>query len=275
MVKNKYYFYTVFLLVIIHLCKSQARPHRWIQKERCEKNKVLKFTIYLKQNKAGIAKLSNYLEKISDPKNSHLYGKYLSAEQVLEYIKPSNATVSIINLYLSNFKLHGKQKFLGDAIQIEMPISEIEKMLPTSKFFYYYHSQFQNIRIARTLKYKIPNEIKHHVDFISKLSEFRKLEKNRFSPFTYIKKKVIGDITGKIVIPQTLNNLYNIPPLMTEQIDGTNTNNRNIDTNTSNVVETIQQSVAEFQHALGPEGFNPDDLKKWQKEAIIIIILLL
>ncbi len=30
------------------------------------------------------------------------------------------------------------------------------------------------------------------------------------------------------------------------------------------------QSVAEFQHALGPEGYNPTDMKKWQEEVDII-----
>ena len=246
----------LLLLIVLTASSATTKQQKWLRKERGSLKQNIFFTIYLKQNEVGISKLENHLNQISDPNNKNMYGKHMSKEQVLEYVKPTNETIAHVENYLSNFKML-RQIFLGDAIQLHMNISEIEKMLPTSRFYNYQHSQYDDIIIPRTLPYDIPDKLKGHIDFISKLSEFRDLKKKKSTKTTkYLKDK--DSINGKLIIPKTLNNLYNVPVL--ENVKSENFKNGN----------KMVQSVAEFQHALGPEGYNPNDMKKWQEEVDII-----
>ena len=111
----------LLLLIILTASSATTKQQKWLRKERCSLKQNIFFTIYLKQNEIGISKLENHLNEISDPNNKNMYGKHMSKEQVLEYVKPTNETIAHVENYLSNFKML-RQIFLGDAIQLHMNI---------------------------------------------------------------------------------------------------------------------------------------------------------
>ncbi|KAJ6554608.1 family S53 protease [Mycena capillaripes] len=122
----------------------------------------LPLRLALKQN--NIPGLEATLSQVSDP-SSALYGQYLSADEVAEFVKPTEETFAAVSQWLSTNGITSKAVTpAGDILEITMPVAKANQLLATD-FFIAKHTDSGETSI-RTLQYSIPASLKDHIQFI-------------------------------------------------------------------------------------------------------------
>ncbi|KAJ7142514.1 family S53 protease [Mycena epipterygia] len=112
---------------------------------------------------SDIAGLEAKTYAVSDPANA-LYGKHLTTEQVIEYVKPTADTLSAVTEWLDENDIVAKPVSpAGDLLQITLPIGKANSLLSTQ------FSAFKHIASGtesiRTLSYSVPALLQSHIQF--------------------------------------------------------------------------------------------------------------
>ncbi|KAJ7493844.1 family S53 protease [Mycena latifolia] len=101
---------------------------------------------------------------VSDPANA-LYGQHLTPEQVAEYVKPTQESLSAVSEWLAEHDITAKSiSPAGDVLQITLPISKANTLLST-QFSAFKHIASGKTNI-RTLAYSVPVSLQAHIQFI-------------------------------------------------------------------------------------------------------------
>ena len=183
--------------------------HFWVKGDAPSPNKLITFTVAVKQNEDGKRVLEEELLRRSDPENLEWYGKWLKREEVDALVAPERAAVETVKSWLSNFAMGPVVELgsKGDFVTVTMSVAKAEDMLG-SKFFKYSHRFQENVNILRLEEnYQVPEEVADVIDFVGPTVRFPALQGAR----THGKgsgRELFGPI-GNSVTPSFLRKLYN------------------------------------------------------------------
>ncbi|KAF8142689.1 family S53 protease [Mycena galopus ATCC 62051] len=101
---------------------------------------------------------------VSDPANA-LYGQHLTAEEVTEYVAPTEETLSAVSEWLSENGITAKSiSPAGDVLQISLPASQANALF-AAQFSAFTHTASGTSSI-RTLSYSLPAALTEHIQFV-------------------------------------------------------------------------------------------------------------
>ncbi|KAF8148116.1 family S53 protease-like protein [Mycena galopus ATCC 62051] len=164
--------------------------------------------------------LHTALYAVSDPASA-LYGQHLTAEEVAEFVKPTDATVSAVSEWLTANGISSKPVTpAGDMVEIVIPVSQANELLAT-EFSIFTHVASGKTSV-RTLAYSIPADLQGHIDFFHPTISFTR---PMVTPkFTAVKAKpavpaagvapvsdAVPSSCGTTITPTCLQAIYNIP----------------------------------------------------------------
>ncbi|KAJ7192437.1 family S53 protease [Mycena pura] len=113
---------------------------------------------------SDIAGLEKMTYAVSDPASS-LYGQHLTVEEVAEYVKPTDPTLSSVTAWLSEHGITAKSVSpAGDILQITVPVGTADALLAT-QFSAFTHVASGKTSI-RTLAYSVPAALQGAIQFI-------------------------------------------------------------------------------------------------------------
>ncbi|KAJ7504791.1 family S53 protease [Mycena galericulata] len=199
--------------------KRDAIPNGFVNSGPAPATKELTLRVALKPN--NISGLETSLYAVSDPASA-LYGQYLTQDEVANFVKPTDATLSAVSAWLSENGIASTPVTpAGDMLQIVIPVNKANELLST-EFSVFTHVDTSATSI-RTLAYSIPAALQAHIDFVHPTTSFTRPMISR-PKFTAIKKKQVADVaetapvSGAVaascstkVTPACLQALYNIP----------------------------------------------------------------
>ena len=216
-------------LIFVLLCFSSLRTiyGNWISDGLAKPTDSLTYTIALKQNNMFF--LKEYLLNISDPYHKE-YGKYLTKEQISEYVASKPSDILPVLLWLHNNRVK-KYKFYGDSFQCTDKISNIEGMFNV-KIYKFVNINTKEVVLKSKNNYQIPTNLIDNIVFIDGIS-------NKLGPvYRPPKKKDTSD--NGFVSREVINRIYNI--------------------NSSTIIKNTSVGAIEFQGG----GFSESDLNKTQ-----------
>ncbi|KAJ7624540.1 subtilisin-like protein, partial [Roridomyces roridus] len=110
---------------------------------------------------SNIAGLAAVVDAVSTP-SSPSYGKYLTAEEIAEYVKPAAATLSTVTDWIKpNVSSVKPYTPAGDILQISLSVSQAEALFNT-KFSTYTWGP-TGPQIIRALNYSLPSTLNQHI----------------------------------------------------------------------------------------------------------------
>ncbi|KAJ7062765.1 family S53 protease-like protein [Mycena amicta] len=169
----------------------------------------LKLRVQLKNN--NLAGLEEALYAASDPASA-LYGQYLTADDVADFVKPSNETFQNVTAWLQenhiDFSAISPAK---DTLQIILPVSEANKLLNTN-FSVFTHVESGQTSV-RTLEYSIPATLLPHIDLVYPTTSFARLRVAPKLNTSEVNRRgnPIPDNCNQAITPTCLQDLYSIP----------------------------------------------------------------
>ncbi|KAI5118436.1 hypothetical protein M0805_009714 [Coniferiporia weirii] len=195
--------------------------------------------------------LENALYAVSTP-GSARYGKHLTKEEVEEFVKPSQESVSKVNSFLDSYGIEAKTiSPAGDWLSFSVPVSKANEMFGT-QFSVYKHNKTGRESV-NTLAYSIPSELRGHLDLVhptitfedpianlpvvSSPSGARNITKNANSQ---------SDCDSGVT-PACLQQLYNIPATLATETS-----------NTLGVTGLLQQFASEDDLEVFLSNLRPD-----------------
>ena len=156
MIKQVFVFLLYPLLVL---------SNNWNNYGFAEDNSYITYTIALKQNNIDL--LTSLAYNVSDPFHKD-YGKYLTKEEINNYVKPDEKDTHNVLLWLMNSNVN-KFNFYGDSIQVTDKVKNVEKML--SVRIYKFVNDKTNKHVLKAKEdYKIPSELDSCISFIDGIS---------------------------------------------------------------------------------------------------------
>ncbi|KAJ7749422.1 family S53 protease [Mycena metata] len=177
----------------------------------------LTLRIAIKPN--NIAGLETALYSVSEPASPQ-YGQHLTAEEVSDFVKPTDESLSAVTAWLSeNDNTSTAVTPAGDILQIVIPVAKANELL-SSEFAVFTHVGTEATSI-RTLEYSIPASLQAHVDFFHPTTSFT--HPLTAPKFTAIKKRdvpaaeaapvsdAVPASCGSTITPMCLQAIYNIP----------------------------------------------------------------
>ncbi|PLW47967.1 hypothetical protein PCANC_09418 [Puccinia coronata f. sp. avenae] len=113
--------------------------------------------------------LHDELMKVSDP-DSKSYGNHWSPARIRQHFSPSNESIDEVSTWLmsQNPNLNGNHQPTlsngGSWLNIQLPLSAVEKLLDT-KYHVYWHEETRQTHIACE-DYKLPERLFQHIDVV-------------------------------------------------------------------------------------------------------------
>ncbi|KAJ7111426.1 family S53 protease [Mycena epipterygia] len=164
----------------------------------------------------NITGLEAALYAVSDPA-SPLYGQHLTAEEVSQFVRPTEQTVSAVSEWLLENGISSKAiAHAGETLQIVIPVVKANQILST-QFSVFTHVE-TGITSIRTLEYSIPSTLFHHIDFVHPTTSFTcPLTQPKFTAIRTARrdsanaaKNAVPASCATRVTPACLQALYNI-----------------------------------------------------------------
>ncbi|KAJ7869868.1 family S53 protease [Mycena olivaceomarginata] len=198
--------------MVVH--ESRAAPAEgFVQSAAAPAEQELTLRIALKQN--NIVGLQTELYKVSDPA-SEFYGKHLTLEEVVKFVKPTNDTLAAVSNWLSDNNIDAKRVTpAGDMLEIKIPVSQANDLL-SAQFSVFTHSKTGR-KIIRTLQYSLPAPLTQHVEFFHPTTIFAPPLNSRPKFVAGHAKRAtpgsnnLPDSCTSTMTPACLQLLYNIP----------------------------------------------------------------
>jgi len=142
----------------------------WKKLHRVEPHKHVHLTFALKQRNLG--QLEALAKQVSDPR-SPLYGKYMTIDEITEFVAPLYDTLDTIQVWLASHKIFNCDLTLNrDFLLCLMPCRLAEKLLLGTVFHYYSHDKLSKKVVRSTSSYYVPENVSHHLDFIGGVHRF-------------------------------------------------------------------------------------------------------
>lgn len=120
-------------------------PPGWKIHSPAPSDHTINLRIGLKQSR--IDDLISHLYEISDPSHER-YGQHLSKEAVEDLVQPAPESVEIIEAWLSAHGIDPKTSChrspAGDWLTLNVPVSQVEKMLGAQHMDIYYYPNFDD-----------------------------------------------------------------------------------------------------------------------------------
>jgi len=137
----------------------------WEKQRASHEDTVMGVGFAFKTNPVKRAQLEEIFWEVSDPQHEN-YGKYLSREEVMEYIAASDESIELVMSWLAKFGdfetvvLPNK-----DMIRAQIPVNTLSSMLRTE--FAEFHNEKFNITVDRVVKpYHLPDAIADVIDLV-------------------------------------------------------------------------------------------------------------
>ena len=150
---------------------------RWIQElAPPDENEIVTANFALKHDTFKSEAFLVNLLSLSTPGNPN-YGKWLTREQVIDAISPSEDQVKIVTGFLDSFGVDYEVSVLRDVVKVRMPLQIAEKMLET-KFATFKSAVMQEIKLLRiTQPYSLPAEIAEVVNLVDDILRFPSVDR--------------------------------------------------------------------------------------------------
>jgi len=191
----------------------------WKKLHRVEPNKQVHLTFALKQR--NLQQIESLAKEVSDPR-SPLYGKYMSVEEITEFVSPSYETLDTIQTWLSSHKVSNCDLTMNrDFLICLMPCQVAEKLLMGTVFHYYSHDKLEKKVVRSTSSYYVPEHISHHLDFIGGIHRFPAVNWGKTNNEELRQKEAVRMMEAKLehpdvdgihigVYPKVLRQRYNL-----------------------------------------------------------------
>ncbi|KAJ7171419.1 family S53 protease [Mycena filopes] len=168
-----------------------APPPGFVNSGPAPAAKDLTFRIAIKPN--NISGLETALYAVSEP-DSPQYGQHLNAEEVAEFVKPTDESLAAVTEWLSENDISSTAVTpAGDILQITIPVLKANDLLSTS-FDVFTHTDSGKTSI-RTLEYSIPASLQAHVDFVHPTISFtRPLATPKFTAIKNQRTTLLTDV---------------------------------------------------------------------------------
>jgi len=171
-------------------------------------SKMHTFHVAMKQQNLDV--LDRIFFEVSDPEHDN-YQEFLTTAEIHALTAPSETTVNAITSWLTSAGIPSSHiSLVGDNMKVTTSISNIERVFSV-KFFECSHPEHKTARNIAFGKVTVPDSVRAHMDFVTGLSNFP----NKHAKFAYShrnQQKVGQDIKeNDAVLPQTLQNMYNVP----------------------------------------------------------------
>ncbi|KAK3075448.1 hypothetical protein LTR53_001233 [Teratosphaeriaceae sp. CCFEE 6253] len=145
---------------VVHEKRSTSGD--WLRRDRVHEDVKLPMRIGLTQT--NLDKGHDLLMEVSNHA-SPKYGKYYSAEDVIDIFAPAKASVSAVQSWLASAGVDATLSVNKQWLQFDAKTSEVEELLKT-EYHFYEHSQTGKGSIA-CAEYKLPAHVRSHVDYIT------------------------------------------------------------------------------------------------------------
>eukprot|EP01132_Coremiostelium_polycephalum_P003187 gene3187-3991_t len=203
---------SIFLLVcisfILAVSALQLRDtSNWMKLNRSSGDEVINFRVALTKKNLDILEATFF--DVSNPQSPN-YGKYWTIDQIQDLVAPDFEISNRVVQFLEQNGCFNVENH-RDMIKASAKSSDVERIFSV-QMHYYQHNQKKNQQIIRSNEfYMIPYEIRQHVDLISGISE---LPHKKTGPKlrTFTVQENAPNVDPGIVIPQTIQDLYGIPP---------------------------------------------------------------
>ena len=253
------------------LTPSILLPAGWASRGRAPPLANLRLVFALRQSRGGVARLKEALLEISDPSNGARYGRWMTQRGVAVIVAPPESAFRAVEDWIRSAVLGAANanhtaaptttRVGGDAVALSASVAQIEHLFLCKDLELHYVTRTQNHRVKSAIKATrrssnlhpllqdcIPQHVREVVDMVSPIFTFIQPTRTRR------RQNTLADLDppspGPAVVPTTLINLYGLPNPSNNAAAGTTLTNN---------------AVAEMQHALGPEGFDANDLNTYQK----------
>ncbi|KAF7378440.1 Family S53 protease-like protein [Mycena sanguinolenta] len=117
-------------------------------------------------NITGLAKV---LDAISFP-SSPSYGKYLTAAEVAEYVKPAADSVSAVTNWLPNGASPKTFSPAGDILKVSLTVEQAEELFNTTFKTYTYSANGKEM--IRAMNYSLPSTMQQHILYVHPIVSF-------------------------------------------------------------------------------------------------------
>ncbi|ORY55648.1 tripeptidyl-peptidase 1 [Pseudomassariella vexata] len=147
-------------------------PDGWIKLRDADPRQVVTLRVHFEQLTESVARFHQTLYDVSDPQHA-LYGRHLSREQVSDLMKPRQESVATVVDWLSSSGV-SVMKQTDDWVAFRTNIETATKLLD-AQFSIYSHVS-TDVERVRTLRYSVPEALKHHVTMIQPTTLFGRIK---------------------------------------------------------------------------------------------------
>ncbi|KAI0131101.1 protease S8 tripeptidyl peptidase I [Daldinia grandis] len=150
---------------IQHEKRAPVQERSWTKLRRAVPDGILPMRIGLKQQ--NLQPGHDLLMDISNPKSKN-YGKHLSAEEVVKFFEPSEASIKKVNDWLIKAGIPSNtisQSSNKQWVQFDAPVNKVEDLL-MADYHVWEHVDTGAKNIACD-EYHLPKDVKEHVDYIT------------------------------------------------------------------------------------------------------------
>lgn len=160
--------------------ESRMVPRGWERRGDAPANHSVPLTIALKPKNENA--ILEQLEQISNPASDR-YGHYLSREELLELLEPSEESRQAVHKWLSDNQVttHGNQleeNHSGDMISFDLPLEAASRLLGGAQFSEFEHLASGALAV-RTTEYRVPRDVASHIDYVGGTTYFSTLRSLR------------------------------------------------------------------------------------------------
>eukprot|EP01132_Coremiostelium_polycephalum_P003186 gene3186-3990_t len=191
----------------------------WTKLNRSFGDEVINFRVALKNKNLDILE-ATFLD-VSNPQSPN-YGKYWTIDQIQDLVAPDFEISNRVVQFLEQNGCFNVENH-RDMIKASAKSSDVERIFKV-QMFNYKHNHKKNQQIIRSDKYyTIPSEIRQHIDLVTGISELPLQKNGPKGRKLNIKLGNEGapNVDPGIVIPQTIQNIYGIPPNYQNNNDST------------------------------------------------------
>lgn len=203
----------VFALILLALFVAQVSagvlftrtvvPKDWTMGEVAPSNARVSFMLALKQRNLDL--LEQKFWQVSDPDHDD-YQNFMSIEAINALVSPLKQHHDLVVSWL---QAHGVTptsiKSFGDAIEVVCPALIASRLFKANFMVFTHSSGKKSVKAFGSMS--LPSHIHEHVDFVEGISNF---------PIPHYSVKHVGALKNnenEVVIPQTVDLVYNIPKL--------------------------------------------------------------
>lgn len=137
-------------------------PEGWTEHGAPSSSTLVKFRMAIRHKR--MAEFEQRTIDIATP-GSHLYGHFMTGEEVNDFLRPSDDAVRTIFSWMKSEHIpEDSTERHGNWITFTVPISQAEKLLDTQ--FHYFRNEVNQKADIRTLSYSVPKDVYAHVQMI-------------------------------------------------------------------------------------------------------------